>query len=271
MTRILRFAQDDISDGNDCWRLAPESRSIPAMQTQSLRRVIIASSVGTVIEFYDFFIFASLASTIAAHFFPPDRPTLAFMSTLATYGIGLAVRPFGSLAFGRLGDTAGRKTTFLITLVMMGTATAAIGVLPGYATLGVMAPVLLITLRVIQGLALGGEYAGAATYVGRTCSGGETRVLHGLHPAHADDRAVRVIGHRARDPLGVRRSGVHRLGMAPAIPHLGGAGGDLVLYPRAARGVSGIRRDEAAGKNITSADSRELRDRRAMEAVRGHP
>jgi MFS family permease len=79
------------------------------MQSQGIRRVIVASSVGTVIEFYDFFIFASLASTIAAHFFPPDRPTLAFMSTLATYGIGLAVRPFGSLAFGRLGDTVGRR------------------------------------------------------------------------------------------------------------------------------------------------------------------
>jgi len=127
--------------------------------------VIVASSVGTVIEFYDFFIFASLAATIAAHFYPPDKPTLGFLSTLATYAVGLAVRPFGSLAFGRLGDTVGRKTTFLITLLMMGTATAAIGLLPGYATLGVVAPVALILLRVIQGLALGGEYAGAATYV----------------------------------------------------------------------------------------------------------
>ena len=136
------------------------------MERQGLGRVIVASSVGTVIEFYDFFIFASLASTIAAHFFPPDRPTLGFMSTLATYGIGLAVRPFGSLAFGRLGDTVGRKTTFLITLLLMGTSTAAIGVLPGYAVLGVAAPLLLITFRVLQGLALGGEYAGAATYVG---------------------------------------------------------------------------------------------------------
>ena len=136
------------------------------MERRGLGRVIVASSVGTVIEFYDFFIFASLASTIAAHFFPPGRPTLAFMSTLATYGIGLAVRPFGSLAFGRLGDTVGRKTTFLITLLLMGTSTAAIGVLPGYATLGVAAPLLLITFRVLQGLALGGEYAGAATYVG---------------------------------------------------------------------------------------------------------
>jgi MFS family permease len=135
------------------------------MSSQGLGRVIVASSVGTVIEFYDFFIFASLAGTIAAHFFPPDRPTFAFLSTLATYAVGLAVRPFGSLAFGRLGDTVGRKTTFLITLLMMGTATAAIGLLPGYATLGAAAPILLILLRVVQGLALGGEYAGAATYV----------------------------------------------------------------------------------------------------------
>jgi MFS family permease len=135
------------------------------MQRQGLGRVIVASSVGTVIEFYDFFIFASLAQTIASHFFPPDRPTFAYLSTLATYGVGLAVRPLGSLAFGRLGDTVGRKTTFLITLLMMGTATAAIGVLPTYATIGSAAPLLLILLRVIQGLALGGEYAGAATYV----------------------------------------------------------------------------------------------------------
>lgn len=130
-----------------------------------LARVIVASAVGTVIEFYDFFIFASLAGVLAAHFFPATRPTLGFLSTLATFAIGLAVRPFGSLAFGRLGDTVGRKTTFLITLLLMGTSTAAIGLLPGYATLGVAAPLLLILLRIIQGLALGGEYAGAATYV----------------------------------------------------------------------------------------------------------
>ena len=135
------------------------------MPRHGLGRVIVASSVGTVIEFYDFFIFAALASTIAAQFYPPDKPTLAFLSTLATYAVGLAVRPLGSLVFGRLGDTVGRKTTFLITLLMMGTATAAIGLLPGYATLGVAAPLLLILLRVIQGIALGGEYAGAATYV----------------------------------------------------------------------------------------------------------
>ena len=95
------------------------------MQRNGLARVIVASSVGTVIEFYDFFIFARLATTIAAHFYPADQPTFGFLSTLATYALGLAVRPFGSLLFGRLGDTVGRKTTFLITLLMMGTSTAA--------------------------------------------------------------------------------------------------------------------------------------------------
>ena len=135
------------------------------MPRQGLARVIVASSVGTIIEFYDFFIFASLAPIIAAHFYPPDKPTLGFLSTLATYAVGLAVRPLGSLVFGRLGDTVGRKTTFLITLLMMGTSTAAIGFLPGYATIGIVAPLLLIILRVVQGIALGGEYAGAATYV----------------------------------------------------------------------------------------------------------
>ena len=100
------------------------------MPRQGLARVIVASSVGTIIEFYDFFIFASLAPIIAANFYPPDKPTLGFLSTLATYAVGLAVRPLGSLVFGRLGDTVGRKTTFLITLLMTGTATAAIGVLP---------------------------------------------------------------------------------------------------------------------------------------------
>jgi len=135
------------------------------MPRQGLARVIVASSVGTIIEFYDFFIFASLAPIIAANFYPPDKPTLGFLSTLATYAVGLAVRPLGSLVFGRLGDTVGRKTTFLITLLMMGTSTAAIGALPGYATLGVAAPLVLILLRVVQGIALGGEYAGAATYV----------------------------------------------------------------------------------------------------------
>jgi len=133
--------------------------------TRGLPYVIAASSAGTMIEFYDFFLFASLASVLAEQFYPPGNPNVGFVSTLATFAVGLAVRPLGSLLFGRIGDKAGRKTTFLATLLLMGASTAAIGLLPGYAQIGIAAPVLLLTCRMFQGLAIGGEYGGAATYV----------------------------------------------------------------------------------------------------------
>lgn len=132
---------------------------------RGLTHVIVAASVGAMIEYYDFFVFASLASVLANHFYPPENPTFGFISTLATFAIGLAVRPFGSLIFGRIGDMVGRKTTFLVSLLIMGGATAAIGLLPGYAVIGVGAPILLLALRILQGLAIGGEYAGAAIFV----------------------------------------------------------------------------------------------------------
>jgi len=134
-------------------------------KSPSLAQIIAASSVGTMIEFYDFFIFASLAPVLATQFYPPSDANVGFFSTLLTLAVGVAVRPIGSLIFGRVGDTVGRKTTFLITLLIMGGSTAAIGMLPGFKTIGYAAPVLLLLLRISQGLALGGEYAGAATYV----------------------------------------------------------------------------------------------------------
>ncbi len=127
--------------------------------------VIGASSAGTLIEWYDFYLFGSLATILSAHFFPGDDPTAGFLKTLAIFASGFVVRPFGALVFGRLGDLVGRKHTFLITLVLMGGATFLIGLLPGYAEIGVLAPVALTLLRLLQGLALGGEYGGAATYV----------------------------------------------------------------------------------------------------------
>src|SRR5688572_22936784 len=133
--------------------------------TQSIRRVIGASSVGTLIEWYDFYIFGSLATVIANQFFPKTNPTAALLSTLATFAAGFIVRPFGALVFGRLGDLIGRKYTFLLTLILMGGSTFAIGLVPGYDTIGFAAPVLVLILRLLQGLALGGEYGGAATYV----------------------------------------------------------------------------------------------------------
>src|SRR4051794_11950189 len=130
-----------------------------------IRNVIFASAAGTMIEWYDFYIFGSLAPVIATLFFPKTNPTAAFLLTLATFATGFAVRPFGAIVFGRIGDLVGRKYAFLVTLLIMGGSTFAIGLLPTYAKIGIIAPMLLVVLRLLQGLALGGEYGGAAVYV----------------------------------------------------------------------------------------------------------
>jgi len=136
-----------------------------AGDTRGIWKVITASSVGTMIEWYDFYIFGSLAAIIATQFFPGGNPTASFLKTLATFAVGFAVRPFGALVFGRIGDLTGRKFAFLATLLIMGGSTAAIGFLPGYGRIGIAAPIVLVILRLLQGLALGGEYGGAAVYV----------------------------------------------------------------------------------------------------------
>src|SRR6187401_3733624 len=128
-------------------------------------KVIVASAVGTMIEWYDFYIFGSLATVISPLFYPRGNDTLALIAYLSTFAVGFVVRPFGALFFGRIGDLVGRKRAFLVTLLIMGGATAAIGFLPTYATIGITAPIALLLIRVLQGLALGGEYGGAAVYV----------------------------------------------------------------------------------------------------------
>ena len=133
--------------------------------THDERKVIFASSLGTVFEWYDFYLYGSLAAIIAKHFFAGVNETTAFIFALLAFAAGFAVRPCGAIGFGRLGDMIGRKHTFLITIIIMGVSTAIVGLLPSYATIGVAAPIILITLRLLQGLALGGEYGGAATYV----------------------------------------------------------------------------------------------------------
>jgi len=142
-----------------------EFKYLSDMTLASIRRIIAASSVGTMIEWYDFYIFGMLAKTISLEFFPADNPTAALLSTLAIFAAGFIVRPFGALVFGRLGDKVGRKYTFLLTLILMGGSTFLIGCVPGYKSIGILAPILVLLLRLIQGLALGGEYGGAATYV----------------------------------------------------------------------------------------------------------
>ena len=141
-----------------------KSASPGAGMTKEERKVIFASSLGTVFEWYDFYLYGSLAAVIAKQFFIGD-PTTSFIFALMAFAAGFIVRPFGALVFGRLGDMIGRKYTFLVTILIMGGSTFVVGLLPGYASIGIAAPIILVTLRILQGLALGGEYGGAATYV----------------------------------------------------------------------------------------------------------
>ena len=141
--------------------------------TAGHKKVIFASSLGTVFEWYDFYLYGSLAAIIAKQFFSALNPASAFIFALLAFAAGFAVRPFGALVFGRLGDMIGRKYTFLVTIVIMGLSTFLVGILPSYATIGVAAPVILIGLRMLQGLALGGEYGGAATYVAEHAPNGK--------------------------------------------------------------------------------------------------
>src|SRR6186713_58137 len=134
-------------------------------EPHAIWRVIVAAAVGTMIEWYDFYIFGSLATIIAPLFYPQGNDTLALIAYLSTFAVGFVVRPFGALVFGRIGDLVGRKYAFLVTLIIMGGATAIVGVLPTYATIGLAAPAILLLIRILQGLALGGEYGGAAVYV----------------------------------------------------------------------------------------------------------
>jgi MFS family permease len=146
---------------------------LPSGMTKEERFVIFASSVGTVFEWYDFYLYAVLAPFFASLFFPAGNDTAALLSAFATYAAGFVVRPFGALLFGRLGDLVGRKYTFLVTIMVMGASTFLVGLLPTYASIGWLAPVLLVTLRLLQGLAVGGEYGGAATYVAEHARPGE--------------------------------------------------------------------------------------------------
>src|SRR6476619_2948943 len=141
--------------------MIPETRRMTAEE----RKVIVASSAGTVFEWYDFYLAGSLAANISQNFVPGTNDTAKFIFVLFGFAAGFAVRPFGALFFGRLGDLIGRKYTFLVTMMVMGIATFVVGIMPSYASIGIAAPILFIACRLLQGLALGGEYGGAATYV----------------------------------------------------------------------------------------------------------
>ena len=155
----------DSFDGSRLQSEPPLGSDSSLAPDKTLRRVIVASSLGTLFEWYDFYLYGSLAVFFGKKFFPAGNDTAQLMASLATFGAGFGVRPLGAIVFGYLGDLIGRKYTFLITMATMGLATALVGLLPTYATLGLGATALLVLLRLLQGLALGGEYGGAATYV----------------------------------------------------------------------------------------------------------
>src|SRR6185503_12040245 len=143
----------------------PEPVARDSAAPATIRSVILASSLGTLFEWYDFYLYGTLAVFFGQLFFPPGNERAALLASLATFGAGFGVRPLGAIVFGRVGDLVGRKYTFVITMVTMGLSTALIGFLPTYAQVGLLAPAILVSLRLLQGLALGGEYGGAATYV----------------------------------------------------------------------------------------------------------
>ena len=207
------------------------ARSRP--MTRDEKRVILASSLGTVFEWYDFYLYGSLAAIIGAQFFSQYPEATRNVFALLAFAAGFLVRPFGALVFGRLGDLVGRKYTFLITILIMGVSTFLVGCLPSYETIGFLAPVILIALRMAQGLALGGEYGGAAIYVAEHAPPGQTRFLHQLDPDHCDARSP-ALPHRHHvhadlrerqfsrgDDRGRRQAhAVRRMGLAHPVPGL---------------------------------------------------
>lgn len=172
--------------GGSLSRAAAQALSIPTVKGQRSTLVIAASSLGTVFEWYDFYLYGLLATVLSAQFFSGVNETTGFILALAAFAAGFAVRPFGAIFFGRIGDLVGRKNTFLVTMAIMGLSTFLVGLLPSYASIGVAAPVLLVTLRLLQGLALGGEYGGAATFVAEHAPEGR----RGLHTSFIQTTAT---------------------------------------------------------------------------------
>ena len=231
--------------------------------TSEERMVIFASSLGTVFEWYDFYIYGTLAPILAAQFFSGVNPTAAFIFTLLAFAAGFAVRPFGALFFGRLGDLVGRKYTFIITMTLMGVGTFFIGLLPSYASVGIIAPIILIGLRLAQGLALGGEYGGAAIYVaehaprnkrGFYTSWIQTTATLGLFMA-----LLMVLG--IRTSMGERPSSASRTSGRWRIPFLLSAvllAVSIWIRLQTQR-VAGVPENEGRGQRIQAAPDRSIR------------
>ena len=212
--------------------------------------MIGASSAGTIIEWYDFYLYGVLAAFLAPLFFPKGNATASLLASLATFGAGFAVRPFGAAFFGRIGDLIGRKFTFLMTITVMGLSTALSASCPTYAQIGILAPIILVTLRLAQGLALGGEYGGAAIYVAEHCptpSAARTRPGSRRPRRSACCSRWSSIGDHAR--FDVRR-GLHELRLAHPVPPLRLPGRDGAAHPDAPAGDAALHAAQGGGQVV---------------------
>ena len=228
----------------------PVSRKIGGSEA----KLIFASSLGTVFEWYDFYLYGSLATIISKQFFSGVNETAGFIFALLAFAAGFAVRPFGALIFGRLGDMVGRKYTFLVTIVIMGLSTFVVGLLPTYQTIGVVAPAILIALRLLQGLALGGEYGGAATYVAEHSRAGK----RGLYTSWIQTTATLgfflslLVILAARLAIGEAEFGVW--GWRVPVSDVYRAARHLGLDPVVAHRIPALPEDEGRRKRIEGSD-----------------
>ena len=214
---------------------------------KDFRRVIIAAAVGNVIEWYDFYIFGSLAAVLSVKFFEQSHPVAALLSTIALFTAGFLIRPLGAFLFGWMGDRVGRKYTFLLTLTGMGIGTGAIGLIPTYAEIGLTAAFLLFGMRMIQGLCLGGEYGGAITYVAEHVPDERPRLLHRLATDLADARHRRLAGRNHRLAHVFWQRSVQRVGVARSVPGVLPVGSDRNLDPAPTPGDTDLRGDQGQG------------------------
>ena len=227
--------------------------------TKDERFVIFASSLGTVFEWYDFYLYGSLAAIIGAQFFSAYPPATRDIFALLAFAAGFLVRPFGAIVFGRIGDIVGRKYTFLVTILIMGLSTFIVGLLPNAATIGIAAPIILIILRLLQGLALGGEYGGAATYVAEHSPPGK----RGYYTSFIQTTATLglflsllvILSH----PHNFGRSRLRGMGLAYSIPAVGRAARRFRRHPPEAERIAGVPEDEGRGQGLEGPADRILR------------
>jgi hypothetical protein len=237
----------------------PAAAAANRPMTAEEKKVIFASSLGTVFEWYDFYLYGSLAAIIAKQFFSGLDPSSAFIFALLAFAAGFLVRPFGAIVFGRLGDMIGRKYTFLVTILIMGLSTFIVGLLPSYGSIGVAAPVILIALRMLQGLALGGEVRRCRDLRRRARAARQARRLHGVDPDHRDAGPVPVADRDPGHPHRHRRRGLRRLGLAHSLRGVRAAAGRVGVDPAVDERVARLPEDEGRGQDLQGAADRVLR------------